>query len=151
MTLRPWASNLNAARCPHCCEMDHHTICMVGMTCRHCGQILQRAQEDLSIYDQAIDDAARKRTSDRSSLYKAGPDGTPASKPPNRSKSQEPGNFGPDTKSSEKAQVNKMVEDAKAAKLAPATGVSGPYGTEDDQDPNAAHGSGWKPVAKGAS
>eukprot|EP00972_Heterocapsa_arctica_P039108 5758462-Heterocapsa_arctica.AAC.1 len=113
---------------------------MVGTTCRRCGQVLQRAQEDLSVYNKDIDEAARKRTSDRSSLYKADPVDAPASSPPTRSKSQDPGNFGSDSKSSEKAQVSKMVEEAKAAKLATGPDASGPYGTEDDQDPNAAHG-----------
>eukprot|EP00972_Heterocapsa_arctica_P071140 10509204-Heterocapsa_arctica.AAC.1 len=47
-TIRPWASNLNAARCPHCYEIDHQTICPVGMKCRFCAHVLQCAQEDLS-------------------------------------------------------------------------------------------------------
>eukprot|EP00972_Heterocapsa_arctica_P110439 16258911-Heterocapsa_arctica.AAC.1 len=26
-TILPWASNICKARCPYCCEIDHHAIC----------------------------------------------------------------------------------------------------------------------------
>eukprot|EP00972_Heterocapsa_arctica_P028753 4229825-Heterocapsa_arctica.AAC.1 len=72
-TIRPWAGNLNAARCPNCHEFDHRTICPVGMLCRYCAHPLQRAQEDLTIHDKGVDDAALKRFSERRSLYQDEP------------------------------------------------------------------------------
>eukprot|EP00972_Heterocapsa_arctica_P066354 9788184-Heterocapsa_arctica.AAC.1 len=68
------------------------------MKCRFCAHALKRAQEDLSVYDEAVDAAARKRESQRRSLYKDQPAGASASAAPARSKSQDPGNFGPDQK-----------------------------------------------------
>eukprot|EP00972_Heterocapsa_arctica_P112831 16434011-Heterocapsa_arctica.AAC.1 len=74
------------------------------MVCGLCASPIQRAQEDLMVYDKAADDAILKKFAARRDHFVDPPDVASSSSAPQfgkfpaRSKSQDPTNFGPDLK-----------------------------------------------------
>eukprot|EP00972_Heterocapsa_arctica_P114512 16442776-Heterocapsa_arctica.AAC.1 len=97
MTILPWADCLNTGRCTYCLTRDLRDNCPAGSTCRICGGLLTRAQDELVPYDKAKDDKARGLGDERRRLYEDALSGTPAGdKKTIRAKSQDPKHYGPD-------------------------------------------------------
>eukprot|EP00972_Heterocapsa_arctica_P061253 9031023-Heterocapsa_arctica.AAC.1 len=59
LTILPWARHLNESRCTYCSKPDHHDLLSPASHCVACSSPLIRAQDELTIYDEAVDNLVR--------------------------------------------------------------------------------------------
>eukprot|EP00972_Heterocapsa_arctica_P089823 13249743-Heterocapsa_arctica.AAC.1 len=111
------------------------------MVCGFCASPIQRAQEDLTFYEKAADDAILKKFAARRDHVVDPPDVASSSSAPQpgkyaaRSESQDPTNFGPDKQASERSQIASLIDVATMKQEEEQE--ANPYGDQAAADLNA--------------
>eukprot|EP00972_Heterocapsa_arctica_P046872 6919238-Heterocapsa_arctica.AAC.1 len=75
LTILPWARHLNESRCTYCSKRDHHDVRRLTSHCLFCSSPLIRAQDELRIYDEAVDNLVRGIGKEGTGLFEDEPAG----------------------------------------------------------------------------